>query len=90
MKENKCYVTMTDKFLSGWGMAQGKINKLIITCDNFTEASIVENNALRRSDMKYINVRDSKPYYNSNNYFVSWHDKSDYSRWFIPNVNWKG
>ena len=25
------YVTMTDKFMSGWGKARGKINKLVFS-----------------------------------------------------------
>jgi hypothetical protein len=59
----KVYVTMTDKFMSGWGMAEGKINKLIFECDNVQEAHVVADNAERRGDMKYINVTYNKPYY---------------------------
>ena len=29
MKTNKYYVTMTDSFMSGWGYAKNKINKLV-------------------------------------------------------------
>ena len=32
------YVTMTDKFMSGWGMAKGKTNKLVIECENSMQA----------------------------------------------------
>jgi len=32
------YVTMTDKFMSGWGMAEGKTNKLVLECKNLHEA----------------------------------------------------
>jgi hypothetical protein len=46
------YVTMTDKFMSGWGEAQGKNNKLVISCDTYEEAQIVEENARRRKEMK--------------------------------------
>jgi len=28
MKNQRYYVTMTDKFMSGWGMAANKTNKL--------------------------------------------------------------
>lgn len=62
----KIYVTMTDKFMSGWGMAQGKTNKLIIECNNFDEAWAIERNARKRSEMKYVNIRISKPKYGSN------------------------
>ena len=78
---SKIYVTMTDKFLSGWGQAKGKINKLVIDCDTWEEAEIVAENAENRSDMKYINITTNKPYY-GNRYYVSRHDKTDYSSWF--------
>lgn len=79
---NKYYVSMTDKFMSGWGMAANQINKLVIECDSYEEAVIVYNNAINRSEMKYVNLNITKPYYNQDNYEVSRHDKSDYSTWF--------
>lgn len=82
----KYYVTMTDRFMSGWGLAEGKDNKLVITCDNYTEAVTVECNAKKRSEMRYINIRTSKPYYP--NAYVSWHDKTDYPKWFDNNPGW--
>jgi tRNA uridine 5-carbamoylmethylation protein Kti12 len=81
----KFYVTMTDKFMSGWGMSENKTNKLVIECESYEEAEIVYNNALNRSEMKYVNICDKKPYYNSNRYFVSWKTKEEYNTWFIPN-----
>ena len=39
----KLYVTMTDKFMSGWGLADNKINKLVFE-DSFT----------KNRDMKYF------------------------------------
>jgi len=48
------YVTMTDKFMSGWGLAKGKINKLIFSCDTYEQAIIVRNNAQARTDQIYI------------------------------------
>ena len=32
-KKQKVFVSMNDKFLSGWGPAKNKINKLVIECD---------------------------------------------------------
>lgn len=66
------YVTMTDKFLSGWGMAENKTNKLIVECNTLSQARIVEKNARLRAEMKYINIRFSKPSYNLNRVFPSW------------------
>ena len=86
----KYYVSMTDKFMSGWGQAQNKINKLVIECDSYEEAVTVYNNALNRSEMKYVNLNTTKPYYNKKWYEVSKHDKSDYPNWFKPYYFKKG
>ena len=76
------FVSMTDKFLSGWGKADGKTNKLVIECDTYEEAEIVERNAMDRSEMKYINICINRPKYESNRYYVSTHNKEDYATWF--------
>lgn len=76
------YVTMTDSFMSGWGMAKGTINKLIFECENMKEARIVEENANNRSEMKYVNIRMTKPYYNSNKYYAQTKTKEDYPKWY--------
>ena len=67
----KYYVTMTDKFMSGWGMAANKTNKLIIECDSYKDAELIERNAKKRPEMKYVNICSKKPYYGSNIY-ASW------------------
>jgi hypothetical protein len=67
------YVTMTDKFMShisGMSNKQTTTNKLVIVCKDYTEAETVERNANKRTDMKHINIRSSKPYYGKN-YSVS-------------------
>ena len=67
----KIYVTMTDSFMSGWGLARGKSNKLIIECETSEQVHTVYRNAVNRSEMKYVNIRNSKPRYGSN-VFESW------------------
>lgn len=62
----KFWVTMTDKFMSGWGMAKDKTNKLVIACDTYEQAEAIERNANRRNEMKYVNICSTKPYYRSN------------------------
>ena len=62
----KIYVTMTDKFMSGWGMAANKKNKFIVICDNWQQAETIQKNAEKRSEMKYINVCVTKPRYGAN------------------------
>jgi len=85
------YVTMTDKFMSGWGMSKNLINKLIFKCDTYEEALKVEKYAQGRSDQKHINICSNKPkYYRStmgkdyeiNNYYVQIKDKNDYPDWY--------
>jgi len=65
------YVTMTDKFMSGWGKAEGKINKYVIRCSTFEDARLIEINAHRRREMKHINVTNKMPYYSPTRYYVS-------------------
>jgi hypothetical protein len=84
-KQTKYYVSMTDKFLSGWGQAENKISKYVIECDTYNEAQIVYNNALNRSEMKHINICMNKPRYNSKYYQVDYNDKTGVSSFFIPN-----
>lgn len=64
----KYYVPMTDKFMSGWGMAANKTNKLIIECDSYKDAELIERNARKRSEMRFINICSKKPYYGKNIY----------------------
>ena len=66
------FVTMTDKFLSGWGRAEGKINKFVVACYSYEQAETIERNAHKRNEMKYINITSKKPYYPAGRYLVSW------------------
>jgi len=75
------YVTMTDKFMSGRGYADGKTNKLIFECDTLEEAEIVAENAAARGDMKYINITRKKPYYTPSRYYVQVKTKEEYPAW---------
>lgn len=59
----KFYVTMTDKFMSGWGMAKDKTNKLIIECETLDQAMQIERAARQRREMRYVNIRTTKPHY---------------------------
>ena len=78
----KCYVSMTDKFMSNWGRSQDKTNKLVLECESYEEAVIVERNAKDRSEMIYVNICSEKPYYNKRSYFTSYHGKSNYKTWY--------
>lgn len=78
------FVTMTDRFMSGWGMAQNKTNKLVIACQTIQQAMLIEKNARKRSEMKYVNIRTSKPYYGPS-VLTSWKVFEDMNGpWLIP------
>ena len=80
---SKYYVAMNDTFFSGWGKAEGKINKLVIECDSLDEMEIVMDNAKAREEMKSINYYVGKvPYWNKNRFLVQIKDKNDYPSWF--------
>lgn len=70
-ENKKVWVTMTDKFLSHWGKADGKINKYIVECENYEQAQTIKRNAELRSEMKYISICVTKPYFNSKRYLES-------------------
>ena len=80
--KNKMYVSMTDTFLSGWGLSEGKINKLIFECDNYEEVMVVLNKAKNRKEMKYVKVHDKMPKYNESKYFVQIKNKNVYPNWY--------
>jgi hypothetical protein len=82
MSNKKVYVTMTDSFLSGWGRAEGKINKLVFECDSKEEAFTVMENAEARGDQKYINYTYKKPYYSPSRYLAQFKTKEEYGKWY--------
>lgn len=84
-KDGKYYVSMTDKFMSGWGRAEGKKNKLVFVADSLDEAEVVARNARGRSDQSYINIHSKKPRYSDRHYLTQTKTKADYPAWYIPN-----
>jgi hypothetical protein len=79
------YVCCNDSFMSGWGHAQGKVNTLIFPCQSYEEAEIVERNARRRSDQKFVRICTRKPKLNPYHlYQVKTRDT--YDRWYQPNA----
>ena len=65
------YVTMTDRFMSGWGHASGKTNKFVVECKTLSEAKTIASNARRRKEMKYVRIVYSMPKYSDQKYLVS-------------------
>lgn len=87
------YVTTTDKFMSNWGLAKGKINKLIFLCDSLEEAETVAAYAESRSEQKYIRIHsESHPPsilrhtkgtdYSLKDYYVQIKTKDIYPEWY--------
>jgi len=66
------YVTMTDKFMSGWGDARGRVNKLVVECETYSDAALIARNAKRRSEMRRVNIRLTRPYYSPASVLTSW------------------
>jgi hypothetical protein len=54
------YVNMTDKFLSGWGLAGGGRSYLCIACETLEQAKAIERAAHDRPEMIRITM-SSKP-----------------------------
>ena len=81
------YVTMTDTFMSGWGYADNKINKLVFICKDIKEAKIVKDNAEHRTDQKHINICSNYPYhlFNNKKYYAQLKHSKNYSAWYKEN-----
>ena len=76
------YVTMTDKFMSGWGEAKGKTNKLVFVCETYEQAQTVAENAENRSEMRYVNICTEKPCYNSKQYLTQFKTIEEAPTWY--------
>lgn len=55
------YVSMTDKFMSGWGPAQGKRARYIYCANSLAEARIIQENARNRGDQKNVTISATPP-----------------------------
>lgn len=55
------YVRMEDEFMSGWGMAEGKTNVLVIECDTLEQAQQIEKAGKRRPEMKGVRIVTTEP-----------------------------
>lgn len=73
------YVTMTDRFMSGWGRAENRINKFVVECDTMTQAEQVQRAGQQRSEMRYVNICIKKPSYSSKRYLTSFRHYNELS-----------
>lgn len=75
------YVWATDKFLSGWGCAEGKICKQVVECPDKEEAKrILYGFRTRPKEFKYVNWGYRKPYFPARRYVVSTRPSSEWVR----------
>lgn len=83
------YVVTEDSFMSGWGPARGKVNVIVLPCDNYAEALIVEQNALNRRDQKRVRINTTKPRARRH-WLISLHTRDDYDAWYTPGYFQRG
>jgi hypothetical protein len=77
-------VTSVDKRFSGWGMADGKINKRNVLCHDLKQAHRIASNMRMDKDFTYVGCRRvgiGIPYYAPSRYVVSWHHADDCPLW---------
>jgi len=66
--ERTIYVYATDKFLSGWGNAEGKIHKQVAICKDWKEAERMLKGFEGDSSYKAVNWSYNKPYFTPSRY----------------------
>jgi hypothetical protein len=55
------YVLANDAFMSGWGIAEGKTNTVVVPCTTEYEAARVAEYARTRRDTKWVRIVGRKP-----------------------------
>ena len=60
------YVCALDTFMSGWGLSDGRNNRVILPCADRDEALAVADIARSRPEMKYVTVKENKPSLDTN------------------------
>ena len=85
MEQNeKIYVWATDKFLSGWGVAEGKIHKQVAVCDNWDEADKIIAGFTKSNDFKSVGYSTKKPSWNQSRYTSTFRPGKEWTRFVKP------
>lgn len=63
IKDFPYYVTATDKFMSGWGKAKGKIAKLVVCCSNREQFNRVYKNMKKDRTLSFVKQAVNKPHW---------------------------
>lgn len=75
------YVYATDKLLSGWGMAKGKIHKQVIICKGYEEYCRIYWGMLKcKDEFKNIDWQYKMPYFRPSRYTVTVRDSTEWTR----------
>lgn len=80
MKKQVFYVWASDKCLTGWGPAIGKIVKHIVICDNWDEAKKILHGFNESEEFKHVNWGFKKPYFSPQKYIVSFRAAQEWTR----------
>jgi hypothetical protein len=65
------FVTMTDKFFSGWADAEGKTAKYVVECATYEQAEQIERAAKARPEMRRVTICSTRPSYSPDRYQVT-------------------
>lgn len=80
METRKIYVWATDKFLSNWGCASGKIHKQIVICNGWNDAERIIRGMQSDTTFSYVNYGYRLPYFSPSRYTTTTRPSSDYMR----------
>ena len=75
------YVTASDAFFSGWGMAHEKVNKIVVEVETYEDATKVFKKLKARHEMKYVKIASKRPSYSNEKYYVSEYDLTNNRVW---------
>lgn len=69
---NEWFVIATDKMFSYWGMAENKCVKRVYICQSKADAMTLKDriNSKPYEKLRYVNINNEIPYYNSNKFMV--------------------
>jgi len=77
------YVCTTDRFMSGWGPAEGRNNRLIFVCHSPEDVEAVFDNAEARDDQKLVTFCRSKPRLDNSRNFYQLKDRKSSESWYV-------
>lgn len=78
------YVLAVDSALSGWGLAEGRKNVIILPCEDYNEAKVVEANTRARSEMRRVRIVGSRPRLRLDVNIYSLFSRKESPRWYRP------